>query len=111
MPANRIMQIVASESTPEKEAEFDKWYTDIHVPMLFGYKGVKQVSRYRRLGNDENSAKFLAIYEFKNLEDMEAFPESPEFAEAIEDFEKNKESMGFNMKWVSSYELIKSWER
>ena len=111
MPANNIIQIVASESTPEKEAEFNKWYTEIHVPMLFEYKGVKRASRYRRLDDNEKNAKFLAIYEFKSIKDMEAFPDSPEYADAIEDFENNKEVLGFKMKWASSYELIKSYER
>jgi hypothetical protein len=111
MPNNRIVQIVASESTPEKEADFNKWYTDIHIPMLMGYKGVKQASRYQRMGDDEQGAKFLAIYEFETKEAMTAFPDSAEFADAIADFEDNKEDLGFTMKWVASYELIKSYEK
>ena len=56
MAENKIIQIVASESTPEKEGEFNRWYTDVHVPMLFGYKGVKQASRYRLMGENENTS-------------------------------------------------------
>ena len=111
MPTNKIIQIVASESTPEKEAKFNKWYTEVHIPMLMGYKGVKQASRYQRIGNDELGAKFLAIYEFETKEKMEAFPESDAFSDAIADFEANKERVGFTMKWVASYELIKSYEK
>lgn len=111
MPNNKVIQIVASESTPEKEAEFNKWYTEVHVPMLIGYKGVKQASRYQRIGDDEQGAKFLAIYEFESKEAMEAFPRSDAFASAIEDFENNKEALGFKMKWAASYELIRSYEK
>lgn len=111
MPGNVIIQIVASQSTPEKEAEFDRWYTEVHVPMLFGFKGVKHASRYRRLGDDAKSAKYLAIYEFESAEALAAFPKSPEFAAAIKDFEDKKEAVGFNMQWAASYELVKSWER
>ena len=111
MPNNKVIQIVASESTPEKEAEFNKWYTEIHVPMLIGYEGVKQASRYQRIGDDEQSAKFLAIYEFESKEAMEAFPGSDAFASAVEDFENNKEALGFKMKWAASYELIRSYEK
>ena len=68
MPNFKIMQIVASESTPEKEAAFNKWYTEVHVPMLFAYEGVKQASRYQRIGDDEQGTKFLAIYEFETKE-------------------------------------------
>ena len=111
MANNKIIQIVASQSTPEKEAEFNRWYTEVHVPMLFGFKGVKQASRYQRLGDDGKSAKFLAIYEFETKEAMSEFPKSAAFAAAIKDFEDKKEAVGFTMQWASSYELIKSWQR
>ncbi len=112
MPAHKIMQIVASESTPEKEEDFSKWYSDVHLPMLFGYEGVKRASRYRLMGDDDkNNAKFLAIYEFDTLEDMEAFPDSPAFRDAVDDFEANHEDLGFKMRWVAAYELISELER
>ena len=106
-----IIQIVASQSSPEKEAKFDKWYTEVHVPMLFEFNGVKQASRYQRIGENEECAKYLAIYEFESKEALESFPRSPEFAAAIDDFEKQREEVGFGIKWAASYELIKSWER
>ena len=58
MPENLIIQIVASESTPEKEAEYNKWYTDVHVPMLFEHKGLKKAARYRLMGENNEHAKF-----------------------------------------------------
>ena len=111
MPGHKIMQIVASESTPEKEEEFSKWYSDVHLPMLFDYESVKRASRYKLMGDDENNAKFLAIYEFDSKEEMDAFPDSTAFKDAIKDFDDNHEALGFNMKWVAVYELIKELER
>ena len=111
MPDNLIIQIVASESTPEKEAEYNRWYTEVHVPMLFEYKGLKKAARYRLMGDSEEHARFLAIYEFENEEAQSAFPASPEFAAAIQDFENMKVEIDFKMKWAASYRLIKSWER
>lgn len=111
MVDNIIIQIVASQSIPEKETEFNRWYTDVHVPMLFECKGVKQASRYRRMDDDEKSAKYLAIYEFESEEALVAFPASPEFAATVKDFENKKEAVGFSMKWAASYELIRSWKR
>lgn len=111
MSSNRIIQIVASESTPEKEAEYDAWYTDVHIPMLFGYKGMKQVSRYRLMGESEGAAKFLTFYEFESKEAMDGFPKSPDFAAAIEDFENKKEEVDFKLKWAAAYELTKTLER
>ncbi len=111
MPNNLLMQIVASESTPEKDAKFDKWYTEVHVPMLLGFKGVKQASRYRLKGDNAQCAKYLAIYEFESEEALAEFPKSPAFAAAVRDYENKKEEVGFTMKWAGVYELIKSWER
>ena len=76
MPNNYLIQIVASESTPEKEAEFDKWYTNVHVPMLFEFEGINQASRYRRKGDNEQCPKYLAIYEFES--ELYAFLFNPE---------------------------------
>ena len=111
MPNNYLIQIVASESTPEKEAEFNKWYTDVHVPMLFEFEGVKQVSRYRRQGDNEQCAKYLAFYEFESEEALDAFHRSSAFAAAGADFKDKIEDTGFTIKWAGAYELIKSWER
>ena len=111
MPNNLLIQIVAAESTLEKDAAFDKWYTEEHVPMLFGFKGVKQASRYRLKGDNKQCARYLAIYEFESQEALAAFPKSPAFAAAVKDYENKKEDVGFTMRWAGVYELIKSWER
>jgi len=111
MANNQIVHIVASESTLEKEAEYDAWYTDVHIPMLFGYEGMKQVSRYRLVGESEGAAKFLTIYEFESKEAMDNMSKSPDFKAAIEDFENMKDGIDFQMKWTATYELTKSLER
>jgi heme-degrading monooxygenase HmoA len=112
LTANAIIQIVAAQSNdPKKDAEFDRWYTGEHVPMLFGFKGLKAAGRYRLIGDEQTISRYLTFYEFESKEAAAAFPKSPEFAAAIKDYEKNKERVGFDLKWAASYELIKSWER
>lgn len=111
MPSHKLIQIVASESTPEKEAKFNKWYTEVHVPMFFEYKGLKQVTRYQLKGEDKNCAKFLSIYEFDTEEALADFPKSQAFAKAVVDFEDKKETVGFTPRWAGVYERIKTWER
>jgi heme-degrading monooxygenase HmoA len=111
MPSHKLIQIVAAESTPEKDAKFEKWYTQVHIPTLFQYEGVKQVNRYRRKGDDKQLSKYMTIYEFDTEEAMAAFPKSPAFAEAIKDYEANKDTVGFTPRWVGVYECTKVWER
>jgi heme-degrading monooxygenase HmoA len=111
MPNNFFIQIVAAESTPEKDDVFEKWYREKHVPMLFEFKGVKAASRYRLKGENSQCSRYLTFYEFENEADLAAFPKSPAFAAAVADFEASKEKVGFTMRWAGVYELIKSWER
>ena len=107
--AHSIALIVANEPGPEKETEYNEWYTGKHIPMMFAFKGLKKASRYRRLGDDKECSKYLAIYEFDSEEDMAAFSRSPEFAAAVEDFDKKWQGGGFESKWYTAYELIKTW--
>jgi hypothetical protein len=111
MPSHKLIQIVAAESTPEKDAAFDKWYTQVHIPTLFQFKGVKKIGRYRRKGDDKQLCKYMTIYEFDNEEDLAAFPKSQAFAEAIKDFDDNKDRVGFTSRWFGVYECTKTWEK
>lgn len=108
---HNIMLIVASEPGPGKETEYNEWYTGKHIPMMFEFGGLKKASRYRRIGEDNECSKYLAIYEFDSAEDLAAFSGSAEFAAAVEDFEQEWEGGGFVSKWNATYELIKTWEK
>jgi hypothetical protein len=106
-----VILIVANEPGAGREVEYNEWYTEKHVPMMFQFRGMKKASRYRLSGENKESSKYLAIYEFDSKEDLEAFPKSPEFAAAVKDFDEKWKDGGFERKWGASYELIKSWER
>lgn len=106
-----VILIVANEPSVEREAEYNEWYSEKHIPMMFKFKGMKKASRYRLSGESKESSKYLVIYEFGSKEDMEAFPRSPEFGEAVKDFDEKWKDGGFERKWNASYELIKSWEK
>jgi len=111
VPSHKLIQIVAAESPMEKDAIFDKWYTEVHIPMLFGYEGVKEVNRYRLKSMDMQCSRYLTIYEFDSEEALAAFPKSPAFADAVADFEDKKETVGFTSRWAAVYERTKSWKR
>jgi heme-degrading monooxygenase HmoA len=111
MPSHKLIQVVAAESSPEKDAKFEKWYTEVHIPMLFKYEGVKEINRYRLKGNDKQCSKYMTIYEFDNENDLAAFPKSQAFTDAVADFEDKKDTVGFISRWAGVYERIKSWEK
>lgn len=61
-----ILFIVATECDPKKAKEFNNYYNEIHLPMLFEFKDTMRASRYQcyhQIGDTE-CAKYLAFYEF-----------------------------------------------
>jgi antibiotic biosynthesis monooxygenase (ABM) superfamily enzyme len=109
--AHKFTLIVANQPTPGMEAEYNKWYNEKHVPMMFTFKGMKKAARYHVIGDNKECSKYLSIYEFDTKEDMQAFPQSAEFAAAIKDFDEKWKDGGFERGWGASYELIQSWDK
>jgi antibiotic biosynthesis monooxygenase (ABM) superfamily enzyme len=111
MAKSYILNIVATECPPENEARFNKWYNEVHIPMLLKYKGIKKVTRYQLSGEAKGQAKFLALYEFADKKSLEEMSKSKEFAAAIEEMQGTWKGEGFSIKWTAVYEPIKTWER
>jgi uncharacterized protein (TIGR02118 family) len=110
MAKARIVNIVATECPPEKDAAFNKWYNEVHIPLLFKYKGMKKVTRYKVIDEKSQQPKYLAIYEYDTKEAMDAQHESPEFKAAIAEMQGSWLGK-FDLKWAAGYEPIKTWEK
>ena len=108
---HKYILFVANEPTPEREAEYNRWYTEKHVPDMFAFKGMKKATRLRRIGNAPGTSKYMAVYEFDTAEDLAAFPKSAEMEAAIKDFDQMWKDGSFHHIWGASYEVIKSWEK
>jgi uncharacterized protein (TIGR02118 family) len=111
MARDMIMNIVATGCPAAYEAKFNKWYNEVHIPLLFKYKGMKRVTRYRLVGESQGQAKYLACYEYESREALEAFPKSPEFAAAMEEMQGTWKGEIIEIKWNAVYEPIRTWER
>ncbi len=101
-----IINIVTTQCSHQDEARFNKWYNEVHIPMLMKYRGVKTVARYKVM--NAKSPQFIAIYRFDSLKDFEAFGASPELKAAIEEMQQSWP------QWIEitarqQYELIKEW--
>jgi hypothetical protein len=110
MAKGLILNIVATECSAENETRFDKWYNEVHIPMLLKYKGLKKVGRYRLVGEVEGQAKYLAIYGYETKEAMDGFDKSPEFGAAMEEMQGSWKDGEITIKWMAAYEPIKIWE-
>ena len=111
MAKARILNIVSTECSPKNDARFNKWYDEVHIPMLLKYRGIKKVTRYRMLDDKDKKPKYLAIYEYDDKTAMDAFPQSPEFKDAIDEMNGTWKDNMFELKWAANYEPIKTWER
>ncbi len=76
-------------NAPEREQEFNKWYSETHVPDVVEAQGVIRATRYVALRAIEGQPKYLAIYEVESEQAINSILASPELKKAREDFHAN----------------------
>ena len=108
MPSKQIINIVATQCQPVDEAKFDKWYNEVHIPMLMKSKHLKGVTRYKSISEVSKSPRYIAIYKYASIDDFNAFNKSAELAAALKEM---GESWGNKVELMSriQYELIKEF--
>ena len=106
-----LINMVATECQPEVEEKFNKWYDETHIPLLFKFKGMKRVTRYKVSEKTEGFPTYLAIYEFETKQAYEDYTKSPELAAAREEMGETWKGGGWEIKWRVPYETLKSWEK
>jgi uncharacterized protein (TIGR02118 family) len=108
MPNNQVIHIVGTRCQAQVEEKFNKWYNEVHIPLLKKYKGLKNVARYKVAGEPGNMPVYIAIYTFASQKDLDAFGKSPEFAAAIEEMNESWPT-GFEIVSRTQYNLLKEW--
>jgi antibiotic biosynthesis monooxygenase (ABM) superfamily enzyme len=112
MPNTPVINIVASKCRPDQEAKFNKWYNEIHIPMLMKIKGLKAVTRYKLANEDKNAATYITIYQFDSREDLDAYNKSPVLAEVREEMKQSWPDAGcWTVAWRAPYEELKVFKR
>jgi uncharacterized protein (TIGR02118 family) len=106
MAKKPVINIVTTRCQTRDEGKFNKWYNEVHIPMLKKYKGVKRVARYKILGCE--TLEYLAVYHFDSLEDFQAFGQSPEFKAAIAEMNQSWPK-GIEIVSRQQSELIQDW--
>ena len=107
-----FVNIVASKCRPQDEARFNKWYDEVHIPMLMKFKGLKSVTRYKLANDDKNAATYLAVFEFASKADLDAYNNSPELAAARVERDQSWPLPGcWETVWRTPYEETKSFKR
>ena len=106
-----VLFIAASECRSDVEEKYNKWYNEVHVPLVMKYEGIKRAARYRRLGDNTNCTKYLTLYEYVSKEAADGWEKTAEFAEGMKELQETWKDGGLDLKWGIAYEQIKTWEK
>jgi len=106
-----VINVVATQCKPEVEEKFNKWYDEVHVPLLFKFKGMKKVIRYKIVKDTGEYPTYLTTYEFESRKDSEEYAASPELAAGRKEMAETWKEGGFDIKWRVQYEVMETWRR
>ncbi|MEE9201725.1 MAG: hypothetical protein V3U31_00840 [Dehalococcoidia bacterium] len=85
MPGKTIYVVRLNFTIPEKEAEFNQWYNQKHLPDFRSLPGVMEGTRYEILRGRKLNPKYLTMYELEGEDVVEGVLNSPEAVEVGED--------------------------
>jgi len=79
---------VPATLTKDREAAFNKWYNEEHVPQVLQFNGAVSARRYKKiLGEDK--FQYMAVYEFANEDAFKRFQESDHLKTLVKDYDAN----------------------
>ena len=67
--------VVRATITADREAAFNRWYNEEHLPQVLRYNGAVSGRRYRKL-TGEDRYQYMAVYEFASEEVLQQFLKS-----------------------------------
>ncbi len=81
-----VLFMVKATIPKDKEAAFNKWYNEVHVPMFLQFNGAVSARRYKAiLGEDK--FQYLAMYEIKDEGTFKRLMESDHFKALKTDYD------------------------
>ena len=102
--------LVGTRCAPELDAEFNKWYDEVHIPMLTRGGHIASV---RRLKLSEVVASdqfpYLAVYEFKDVETFKAWLAGDALADARREMAETWGGRDMEIKSRAFYEPVSQW--
>ena len=106
-----IINIRGTNCPPELEEKFNKWYNEIHVPMLLESGEIKSVTRCKRVSDDNSYPQYIALYEFEDWQAFERYQKSKALIDAREEIKQSWPDKRYESKWAVQYEVTKSWNK
>jgi len=60
-----LLKVEANCKDPSREAEFNDWYNNTHIPDIQETKGFVKATRYEILEPSQDKGKYVAVYEIE----------------------------------------------
>jgi len=80
--------VVRATITKEREAAFNKWYNEEHLPQVLCYNGAISGRRYRKVAG-EDKYEYMAVYEFASEEVLQQFLKSDALKDLRAEYDKH----------------------
>src|SRR5215467_13091124 len=77
--------VVRATITKDKEAAFNTWYNNEHVPQVLQYNGAVSARRYKKILGDDKF-QYMALYEFASEAAFNRFQDSDHLKTLIKDY-------------------------
>jgi antibiotic biosynthesis monooxygenase (ABM) superfamily enzyme len=109
MKKTKVFYFVGTRCAGGDDAVFNRWYDQVHIPMLLKCNKLTNVVRFKEINPETQTPNYVAMYEFACLEDFKEFQTSPERKAAIAEM---NETWGKEIEVTSrvQYELIKEFK-
>jgi uncharacterized protein (TIGR02118 family) len=81
-----VLFMVKATITKDQEEAFNRWYNEVHAPMLLQFNGAVSARRYKAiLGEDKY--QYMAMYELKDEDTFKRLMESDHFKALRADYD------------------------
>lgn len=107
----KVINMRGIDCQPEVEGKFNKWYNEIHIPLIMKTGEIEEVTRYKRITDDDKYPKYLAVYKLEDREAFARYQASPQMLVVREEMKESWPEGGFESKWAVQYEPIKTWKK
>lgn len=80
--------VVRATILKDKEAAFNKWYDEEHLPQVLRYNGAVSGRRYKKVVGDDKY-EYMAVYEFASEAVFQAFLKSEALKDLKAEYDKH----------------------
>ncbi len=81
-----VLFVVKATISKDREAAFNRWYNEEHVPQFLRYPGAVSARRYRAIMGDDKY-QYMAVYEMQDEPTFRRFMESDHLKELKADYD------------------------